>query len=325
LIEGKNVAEARGSCLICKKQNILVGEGRGPDGALYTCPRCGQYGADFPFLHFARQHAFTKKEVALLSHYTLDSSRGGKRPELTNELVDDLVTGRIPRPPQQARSILLWLSEELGETFGAKISVPPEVLCTIACAIEVGDVDLILEDLKNKGILQLGARSFLEDPREIGLTVLGWSEAERLLRTASDSQFAFMAMPFREAEIRENLKRYWKPAVEATGFELRPLNEEPEAGLIDNRMRVKIRKCRFLLAELTKNNSGAYWEAGYAEGLGRPVIYLCEESYFHDPKTHFDTNHCQTVVWNRSKMDDAVEELKATIVHTLRSQNKQHN
>ena len=42
-------------------------------------------------------------------------------------------------------------------------------------------------------------------------------------------------------------------------------------------MLVEIRRARFLLAELTGDNSGVYWEAGYATGLGRPVFYTCQK------------------------------------------------
>ena len=33
----------------------------------------------------------------------------------------------------------------------------------------------------------------------------------------------------------------------------------------------EIRACRFLIADLSDDNAGAYWEAGFAEGLGKPV------------------------------------------------------
>ena len=46
------------------------------------------------------------------------------------------------------------------------------------------------------------------------------------------------------------------------------------------------------------DNSGAYWEAGFAEGLGRPVIYTCEKRYFDEHKTHIDANHSLTIVWS---------------------------
>jgi nucleoside 2-deoxyribosyltransferase len=75
----------------------------------------------------------------------------------------------------------------------------------------------------------------------------------------------------------------------------------------------------FLIADLTDHNNGAYWEAGYAEGLGKPVIYTCRKDVFEDKEntTHFDTNHHLTVVWEHDKLDDAVKQLKATIRATL--------
>ncbi len=84
-------------------------------------------------------------------------------------------------------------------------------------------------------------------------------------------------------------------------------------------MRVEIKRARFLIADLTHANNGAYWEAGYAEGLGKTVIYTCEQQVFDDRAqgTHFDTNHHLTVKWNPENPDMAVESLKATIRATF--------
>ena len=53
---------------------------------------------------------------------------------------------------------------------------------------------------------------------------------------------------------------------------------------------------------------------GYAEGLGKPVIYICEKAKFDKKKSHFDTSHCTTVPWS---IDDP-EEFKRQLVATLR-------
>ena len=58
---------------------------------------------------------------------------------------------------------------------------------------------------------------------------------------------------------------------------------------------------------------GSYWEAGYAEGLGKPVIYICEKAKFDEVKTHFDTNHSTTVPWSEGKGDEFKRELIATL------------
>ena len=64
--------------------------------------------------------------------------------------------------------------------------------------------------------------------------------------------------------------------------------------------------------------------AGFAEGLGKPVIYTCEEKFFHrkDPHVeaggvHFDTNHQLVIVWDENELQEAAEMLKATIRATL--------
>lgn len=72
-----------------------------------------------------------------------------------------------------------------------------------------------------------------------------------------------------------------------------------------------------MIADLTHENRGAYWEAGFAQGLGKPVIYTCEKYKFNQQKTHFDTNHYTTVIWDRKDLEKAARDLKSTIRETL--------
>jgi len=74
-----------------------------------------------------------------------------------------------------------------------------------------------------------------------------------------------------------------------------------------------------LISDLTHRNPGAYWEAGYAEGLGKPVIYTCRKDVFEDKRAgpHFDTNHHLTVIWDLAGLDAAMSKLKDTIRATL--------
>ena len=112
-----------------------------------------------------------------------------------------------------------------------------------------------------------------------------------------------------------------KPEIKSrTGMHLERVDDNPEAGIIDNRMRRLIQDAAFVIADLTHGNNGAYWEAGYAEGLGKPVIYLCEESAFNERKLHFDVNHSMTVMWSVEDPNKAVEQLAATILNSLPKQ-----
>ena len=149
------------------------------------------------------------------------------------------------------------------------------------------------------------------------LSLKGWQRFHKLQRGAIHSKAAFMAMPFGIEAITDMVNNVFRDAVAETGFTLKRVDEHTPAGSIDDRMRVEIRMCRFLIADLTYGNQGSYWEAGYAEGLGKHVIYTCEKTFFDEKKTHFDTNHHQTVVWDPANPTKAADDLKATIRATL--------
>ncbi len=154
---------------------------------------------------------------------------------------------------------------------------------------------------------------------DIALTLNGWEQYQRLKQGISSTNIAFMAMQFNDKLLDEIYFDHFKPTVEETGFEMRRLDEKPEPGLIDNRLKAEILKSKFMIADLSLGNNGAYWEAGFAEGLGKPVIYTCEQSHFEKHKTHFDTNHYFTIVWDKGNISEAMELLKATIQMTFRS------
>ena len=174
----------------------------------------------------------------------------------------------------------------------------------------------------------MGVKNFVEwqgsgflKPIELQLKMAGWQRYEALNRAQIESCKAFMAMKF-DREMDHVVKDCFKPAVQATGFELRDLRESQPAGLIDDQLRVALRTARFVIADLTHGSNGAYWEAGFAEGLGRPVIYTCRNAEWKDSKSHFDTNHMNTIVWDPENLQDAATRLTATIRATLPTEAK---
>jgi hypothetical protein len=150
----------------------------------------------------------------------------------------------------------------------------------------------------------------------------GWQRYEELKRAEVQSRTAFMAMQFDDEELNQMVNDAFKPAVARTGFELRVLTDGQPAGLINDQLRVALRTSRFVIADLTHGNKGAYWEAGFAEGLGRPVIYTCRKKEWQEQKTHFDTNHLNTIIWDPGNPEDAAVHLTATIRATLPAEAK---
>jgi hypothetical protein len=143
------------------------------------------------------------------------------------------------------------------------------------------------------------------------ITPSGWNRIEELQRAHVASRYAFFARKFANVELDTLYRDCLRRAVADTGFELRTVTQK--AGHIDAIIEDEIRRCRFLVADLSDSNAGAYWEAGLAEGLGKPVVYICRDGI----ETHFDTDHRQTVRWNLNKLDETAKRLKAVIRNTL--------
>ncbi len=154
----------------------------------------------------------------------------------------------------------------------------------------------------------------------VNLTPNGWKQYESEKRSEVTGNYGFIAMQFNDPILDPFVRDVVKPAVkEGTGYDLVDMRDVPRAGIIDNIMRAQIRGAAFVIADLSHDNLGAYWEAGYAEGLGKPVIYICERRKFEDKdrQPHFDTNHCTTVLWSRDDPDQFRRELIATLRRSL--------
>jgi len=155
------------------------------------------------------------------------------------------------------------------------------------------------------------------DVLALRLTMAGWLRYAVLRHGRVESRKVLMAMKFGDAELDDVVASCFVPAVKRAGFELHTMIDNPPAGLIDDQMRVALRTSRFVVADLTHQNNRAYWESGFAEGLGRPVIYTCREAEWKQGQSHFDTNHLVTVIWDAANLEKAGDQLTATIRATL--------
>lgn len=155
------------------------------------------------------------------------------------------------------------------------------------------------------------------------LEMAGWERYEALKKQRIESRFAFMALKFNQPKVERMVKECARPAVARAGFELRILTDQQGAGLIDNQIRAALLSARFVISDLTKGSHGAYWEAGFGEGRGVPVIYTCEKEEWNENKTHFDTNHMMTILWDADNLKKAEDALVAAIRATLRTEAKQ--
>jgi hypothetical protein len=267
----------------------------------------------------------------ILSHSIRRVARAGSWPTISPILLRAIADGkvRLPNPSEQLDNLIVWLAATQADA-GATVEDMPQAISVVGAANHSG-FGFIVSTAISLGFVQgevkvmraLGASdACVILPMQ--LSFAGWERLGQLQRGQAIGRIAFMAMPFGHENLDKLYLEQFKPAVAATGFTLKRLDEEQPAGLIDDRLRVEIRQSRFLIADLTHGNPGAYWEAGYAEGLDKPVIYTCRQDKFDDKGSgpHFDTNHHLIVLWNPANLHQAVAKLKATIRATLPAEAK---
>lgn len=156
---------------------------------------------------------------------------------------------------------------------------------------------------------------------EYQITPKGWQEIEQYHR-AIHSNSVFLAMDFNHP-LKTEIQKAVEDALEASGFDRdATVNSKEYQGGITDEIIARIRQARFLIAECTPfkdaydvemerkiQNAGVYFEAGWAEGLGRPVIYCVREENVGD--LHFDTRHFNHIVW--TDYSDLTKKLKNRI------------
>ena len=307
-------------CLICGTSGLTEHPNLG-DYLSYSCPRCGEVslsGTVVAVLDNRLGDSAIKR--AKLAHFfrRRNAKDGLARPVSTHQL-DAILAHPLPRPREQADLLIRLLAERGDESFGPlHLSFERQGYAIGSATVEA--FSMIVDHLFSKQFLAGEIKRFLgsnEPFSLLGLTFSGWERYEQLRTSTLVYRRAFVAMKFGDETLNGDLDSTLRPAVQRAGFELRKLDDEPKAGLIDNRLRAEIQASDFVIADLSHDNLGAYWEAGYAEGLGKPVIYTCEKAKFTEAKTHFDTNHHTTIIWDTGNLGETARQLTATIRATL--------
>jgi hypothetical protein len=226
---------------------------------------------------------------------------------------------RLPTPAAQATNIIRYVGERVSEHMVPLQEIPLSFHASIGAQTRDFAM-LVARELITKGLMTGIEASTYDAPNDVfnlNLTLAGWEIFESERRGQTAGSYGFIALKFGDPILDPFLQTTIKPAVKSIGFDLLDLRDTARAGVIDNLLRAQIRDAAFILVDLTHDNPGAYWEAGYAEGLGKPVLYLCEKGKFEASKTHFDTNHCTTVIWSADEAGSFTQELVATLRRSL--------
>lgn len=309
------------NCPVCSsKLTNYKPNPNGIDASVFECPRCGEFAFSESLLASFNNILLRDIDaVAKISHAIRQSQDKNSGLKIINtQTIDSILKRPLPRPREQADLLIRWLAENIkgpGELEWVEFRTHGSIIGSKSPA----GFELILDYLFETGFITGNQVKTIGggDRAYATLTFKGWDYFEGLKKGEAVYRKGFMAMKFGEETLNNVLENVFKPSALRAGFELFKLDDVPRAGLIDDRLRVEIQSSDFLIADLTHDNLGAYWEAGYAEGLGKPVIYTCEKSKFEEKKTHFDTNHHLTILWEPARPEIAGSNLTATLRATL--------
>jgi len=156
----------------------------------------------------------------------------------------------------------------------------------------------------NAGINENG----IKDPffRPYTIAVDGWIEIEKTIQNPNKKQ-VFIAMKFKDMD---NIYNAIYRAVDDARFIPLRIDKKEHINQITNEIQYEISQSGLIVADVTGQNQGVYFEAGYAIGLNIPVIWTCNNE--EKEKIHFDTRQYNTILWKDE--NDLYEQLRNRII-----------
>ncbi len=125
------------------------------------------------------------------------------------------------------------------------------------------------------------------------------------------SKNCFVAMSFDESR-DDHYTLAIKPAIENNGYTPKRVDKEFHNEKIDTKIISDIEISKFLIVDYTHHKNGAYYEAGYAKGLGLNVIQCCDVCDFDN--LHFDIQSINTIKYTnitdlRTQLESYIKEI----------------
>ena len=297
-------------CEICKTKAKSFGTGR--DAIGFDCPRCGQYtltGTARAVISNVR-----KKVEQKLSGWVFDQNVAGSTPEITSETLKWIELQPNLKLIDKADRLLKAVVS-LQKNYGQKVD--PHYIRWVA-AIHGKDIQEVyyvfqmlinefgyMSAVSNKPTVSGGVKFV-----DLVVSPKGYAHVESLENETNESTQGFVAMWFDET-VREAYNDGIKAAIHDAGFSPLRIDEKEHANKIDDEIIAEIRRSRFLVADFTGHRGGVYFEAGYALGIGLPIIWTCRKD--HIAQLHFDIRQYNCIDW------ETIEELRSRLMQRIRA------
>jgi hypothetical protein len=294
------------ACLICKQkaqveavQDAIYGL-----ALLYECEICGCF--IIPRLGSRLFPGDDEQLLPFLSAHTRQESFSERCCRLDVQNWKELALGHKTTAVSKKLDLTLKLVADRSMSPGSVISASMNDY-PLVDAMNGQELRFYVDQLKESGYLDL-VRPLEGNKFSCRMTAKGWDRFQAFSVSGIPGR-CFVAMSF-----DPSLSEAWEKGIYLAlkiDCELDPIriDKEQHNEKICDKIIAEIRLSQFLVADFTLHRQGVYFEAGFALGLGRPVIWMCREDDLE--KAHFDTRQYNHIVWTthedlRTKLRDRV-------------------
>jgi len=321
--------------MFCRSKATFSDGGREEELTCH-CPACGVYGLTVDAQKRLRIDDFNDTQKGFIAIHIRDAWENNGRqvrvgPLSFEDLQAFIKKGR-PDPLERIDRALIRFADPSGvitdfRAVGVKedfplyqCTSPEELVNVLRMLVQEGWVDEFDRNTPQSG-LRINAK--------------GYARLRELQQVNQDSRQGFVAMWYAD-EMKAVYENAIRPAIEFTEagqdaprFRAVRVDSVEHVNDINDEMIAQIRRSKFLVCDLTGYRGGVYFEAGFAYGLGLPVIYTCRQDWcdadvFIDDRDrpvtelkdshgrwvsikkegiHFDLAHRNRIVWQGDTAD----------------------
>ena len=273
--------------------------------ALFDCAVCGRFKMTF---ELTADRDMKGEPHPYLSAATRKAHASGHPLRLDMDTWQQLEDEQRSIRVSEKLSHLLRLVAEQCRTPGGVWRITLSVDYPLIAARDDTELQSYLSYLKERGFVSY--QPYLGGTADCGVLIPGWQELEPMPSPGGMPGRCFVAMSF-DPSLESVYHLGIKPAIGECGFSVVCMREIATNEGITDRIMSEIRLAQFVVADFTGQRGGVYFEAGFARGLGREVIWACREDELE--RVHFDTKHFGHVVWKTP------EDLRAKLAESIRA------
>jgi len=301
-------------CPVCESNEAHVEpHSDGADVETVQCPRCGEFELSRTLcteLESKSSDEVAKKYAPrwVLSAAIRNKWEQGEDLELLTNTVETLLeVASIPEDPFESINLLLSHIRDRSSTPGQSVSFDQKHDYPLVYAQDPEEFQYYISKAKELGLIEIGDR---REGYRLGLE--GWKRLEELSQNRAENDQAFVAMWF-DNDMSSAYTDGIKPALKECGYTPLRIDKQEHNDKIDDRIIAEIRQSGLIVADFTGQRGGVYYEAGFAKGLGIPVIWTCHKDEVDD--LHFDTRQYNHIVWENplDLKDQLIDRISATL------------